>query len=59
MEIVNCINLLDRETKRPLTTPEQIARVREEMVNYNGVGNGDYVNIKYLLLDAGAGGGSS
>ena len=22
MEIVNCINLLDRETKRPLTTPE-------------------------------------
>ena len=59
MEIVNCINLLDRETKRPLTTPEQVARVREEIVNYNGVGNSDYVNIKYLLMDAGAGGGSS
>lgn len=59
MEIVNCINLLDRETKRPLTTPEQIKRVREELLNYNGVGVGDYQNIKYLMMDAGSGGGAS
>jgi len=27
MEIVNCINLLDKETRKPLTTPEQVKRV--------------------------------
>lgn len=59
MEIVNCINLLDRETKKPLTTPEQVERVREELLNYNGVGNADYVNIKYLMMDAGSGGGAT
>ena len=59
MDIVNCINLLDRETKKPLTTPEQVDRVREELINYNGVGNGDYSNIKYLMMDAGSGGGAS
>ena len=59
MEIVNCINLLDKETKKPLTTPEQIERVREELINYNGVGNPDYSNIKYLMMDAGTGGGAS
>lgn len=59
MEIVNCINLLDRETKKPLTTPQQIQRVREELINYNGVGNADYENIKYLMMDAGSGGGAT
>jgi len=59
MEIVNCINLLDKETKRPLTTPEQVKRVREEMINYNGTGSADYENIKYLMMDAGSGGGAS
>ena len=59
MEIVNCINLLDKETKKPLTTPEQVARVREELLNYNGVGVPDYSNIKYLMMDAGSGGGAA
>lgn len=58
MEICNCINLLDKRTKKPLTTPEQIDRVREELINYNG-GAGDYANIEMLMMDAGAGGGAT
>ena len=59
MEIVNCINLLDKETRKPLTTPEQVKRVQEELINYNGVGVPDYANIKYLMMDAGSGGGAT
>ena len=58
MEICNCINLLDKKTRKPLTTPEQIDRVREELVNYNG-NAGDYSNIEMLAMDAGAGGGAT
>lgn len=59
MEIVNCVNLLDKKTKRPITTPEQIEQVRELLIAYNGYGNPDYVNIEKLLIDAGAGGGAT
>lgn len=59
MEIVNCINLLDKQTKRPLSTPEQIKRVREELINYNGVQVPDYKNIRALMMDAGSGGGAT
>lgn len=58
MEVCNCINLLDKKTKKPLTTPEQIVRVREELVNYNGTA-GDYANIEMLMMDAGSGGGAT
>ena len=58
MEVCNCINLLDKKTKKPLTTPEQIDRVREELINYNGDA-GDYANIEMLMMDAGAGGGAT
>lgn len=59
MQIVNCINLLDKQTHKPLTTPEQIDRVRELMVQYNGYGNPDYQNIKRFFIDAGSGGGAT
>jgi hypothetical protein len=59
MDIVNCINLIDRETQKPLTTPEQIDMVREIMVNYNGKDNPDYKNIKRFYIDAGSGGGAT
>ena len=59
MEIVNCINLIDKETRKPLTTPQQVDRVREELINYNGIGVPDYKNIKYLMMDAGSGGGAT
>ena len=58
MEVCNCVNLLDKKTKRPLTTPEQVVRVRGELVNYNGDA-GDYANIEILNIDAGAGGGAT
>ena len=58
MEVCNCINLLDKKTRKPLTTPEQIDRVREELINYNGKA-GDYANIEMLMMDAGSGGGAT
>ena len=58
MDICNCVNLLDKKTKKPLTTPEQVNRVREELINYNGSA-GDYANIEILNIDAGAGGGAT
>ena len=58
MYICNCVNLLDKKTKKPLTTPEQIERVKEELINYNG-NAGDYKNIEMLAMDAGSGGGAT
>lgn len=59
LEIVNGINLIDKETHKPLTTPEQVDMLREIIVNYNGNGNPDYVNIHNILIDAGSGGGAT
>ena len=59
IKIVNCINLLDKETRRPLTTPEQIQRLRQIIVDYNGYENPDYTNINRIMVDAGSGGGAS
>lgn len=59
MDIVNCINLIDKETRRPLTTPEQIDMIHEILLNYNGYGNPDYKNIHRFFIDAGSGGGAT
>lgn len=59
MDIVNCINLIDKETQKPLTTPEQINMLREIIVSYNGYGNPDYKNIHRVFIDAGSGGGAT
>lgn len=59
MEIVNFINLIDKETRKPITTPEQVDMIRNIMISYNGTGAGDYANIKQLYIDAGAGGGAT
>lgn len=59
MEIVNCINLIDRETHKPLTTPEQIEWIRKIILDYNGYGNPDYKNINRFYIDAGSGGGAT
>ena len=57
LEIVNGINLIDKETKRPLTTPEQVKMLQKIIVNYNGYGVPDYKNIHGVYCDAGSGGG--
>ena len=59
MDIVNGVNLLDKETKRPLTTPEQLRQLQNLIINYNGVGVPDYSNIYGIYIDAGAGGGAT
>lgn len=59
LEIVNGINLIDVETQKPLTTPEQIEELQDIIVRYNGYGNPDYVNIHGIFIDAGSGGGAT
>ena len=59
LDIVNGINLIDKETKRPLTTPEQINMLKSIVVRYNGYGVPDYKNIHGVYIDAGSGGGAT
>ena len=59
LDIVNGINLIDKETKRPLTTPEQIKMLKEIIIRYNGYGVPDYKNIHGVYIDAGSGGGAT
>ena len=59
LEIVNGINLIDKETQKPLTTPEMITELQDIIVRYNGYGNPDYVNIHGVFIDAGSGGGAT
>jgi hypothetical protein len=57
-KIVNCINLVDLNTKKniKLSTPDQIKVLKEQILAYNGQCP-DYGNINALLIDPGAGGG--
>lgn len=59
LDVVNGINLIDKETKKPLTTPEQVAMLQDIVVRYNGYGVPDYKNIHGIYIDAGAGGGAT
>ena len=57
-EIVNCINLFDRASKKgyKLDSNRQLKEIRKYLTLYNGQFN-DYENIDCLLIDQGAGGG--
>lgn len=59
--IVNCINLIDihKKKKTPVTVPEQIAILRQVILEYNGSGDESYSNILGVYIDAGAGGQAS
>lgn len=59
MDIINCVNLVDIQTKKriPLETPKQVKRLKKLVLDYNGEQVGDYTNIRHFLIDAGAGGG--
>lgn len=59
LDVVNGINLIDKETKRPLTTPEQVRMLQDIVVRYNGYGVPDYKNIHGIYIDAGSGGGAT
>lgn len=59
LDVVNGINLIDKETKKPLTTPEQIKMLQDIIVRYNGYGVPDYRNIHGIYIDAGSGGGAT
>lgn len=59
LDVVNGINLIDKETKRPLTTPEQVKMLQEIVVRYNGYDAPDYKNIHGIYIDAGSGGGAT
>ena len=59
LDVVNGINLIDKETKKPLTTPEQIKMLKNIVVRYNGCGVPDYKNIHGIYIDAGSGGGAT
>lgn len=57
-EIVNCTNLIDlgKRNKTPMKTPDQIAYIKQKILDYNGNAK-DYDNIEAILIDSGAGGG--
>ena len=59
MRILNCINLIDIEKKKktPMRTPEQIAYLKEIILDYNQGGDENYSNILGIYIDAGSGGG--
>lgn len=59
LDVVNGINLIDKETKKPLTTPEQVRMLQDIIVCYNGYGVPDYKNIYGIYIDAGSGGGAT
>ncbi len=56
--IVSCQNLMDvgKKTKSPMRTPEQIAYLKQLILDYNA-GADAYGNILGVYIDAGSGGG--
>lgn len=58
MRLLNCINLIDIEKKKktPMQTPEQIAFLKEVILDYNIGGDDTYSNILGIYIDAGSGG---
>lgn len=59
LKICNCIELRDINLKKktPLPIPEQIKKLKEAILDYNGKEFTDYENIETILIDSGAGGG--
>lgn len=59
MRICNGVSFVDvaKKKKTPMRTPEQIAFVKQMLLDYNGKEAADYENISALLIDSGAGGG--
>lgn len=57
MKIVNCINMIDKNTgnKYKLSLPEQRAKLKSIILKYNGQ-NADYEYIDSIQFDLGAGG---
>ena len=58
MKLLNCINLIDIETKRktPMQTPDQVDYLKEVILDYNQGGDDSYSNILGIYIDAGSGG---
>lgn len=58
MQIQNVVSMVDTSTKNktPMRLPEQVKSLKDLIIDYNGIGKGDYENIKCIICDAGAGG---
>lgn len=58
MRIANGVNFADfgKKNKTPMRTPEQIKKLKQLILDYNGDGVDDYSNIHSLFIDAGSGG---
>ena len=54
MKIQNVISMVDIATKKktPLRLPEQVKRLQDAIVDYNGLGKQDYENIKCIICDS-------
>lgn len=61
VEICNALSLIDTNTKAktPMTTPQQLLKLKQLILDYNGVKKADYENIECVIMDAGAGGGGN
>ncbi len=59
MRICSGVSFVDvsKKKKTPMRTPEQVAFVKQMLLDYNGKNAPDYENIEALMIDAGAGGG--
>lgn len=58
MRIANGINFMDlsKKNKIPMRTPEQVKKLKQLILDYNGDGVDDYTNISNIFIDAGSGG---
>ena len=58
MRIANGINFMDlsKKDKTPMRTPEQVKKLKQLILDYNGDGVDDYTNISSIFIDAGSGG---
>lgn len=58
MSIANGINFMDlsKKNKTPMRTPEQVKKLKQLILDYNGDGVDDYTNISNIFIDAGSGG---
>ena len=58
MRIANGITFMDlsKKNKTPMRTPEQVKKLKQLILDYNGDGVDDYTNISNIFIDAGSGG---
>ena len=58
MRIANGINFMDlsKKNKTPMRTPEQVKKLKQLILDYNGDGVDDYTNISNIFIDSGSGG---